>query len=76
MIQQMRVKEMAHHMTYYKAFRTLPPEQLARLLLCPNQTARRLNPIPCTQGKPEHTSCDQCIAAFLLTEVDPRDAAQ
>ena len=63
-------------MTYYKAFRTLPPDQLARLLLCPNQTARWLNPIPCTQGKPEHNSCDQCIAAFLLTEVDPRDAAQ
>ncbi len=64
-----------NHMTYYKAFRTLPPEQLARLLLCPNQTVRRINRIPCTRGTPEHISCDQCIAAFLLMEVDPRDHA-
>lgn len=69
-------KEEKNHMTYFEAFRTLPSDQLARLLLCPNQTARRYNPIPCTLKTPEHTSCDQCIAAFLLTEVDPRDAAQ
>ena len=68
-------KDEKNRMTYFEAFRTLPSDQLARLLLCPNQTARRSNPIPCTLKTPEHTSCDQCIAAFLMMEVDPRDNA-
>ena len=68
-------KDEKNRMTYFEAFRTLPSDQQARLLLCPNQTARRSNPIPCTLKTPEHTSCDQCIAAFLMTEVDPRDNA-
>lgn len=68
-------KDEKNRMTYFEAFRTLPSDQLARLLLCPNQTVRRINRIPCTRGTPGHISCDQCIAAFLMMEVDPRDNA-
>lgn len=60
-------------MTYYQAYLTLPPDQLARLLLCPNTTDRSKNPIPCTQGTPAHTTCDACIARFLQTEVPEDD---
>lgn len=68
-------KDEKNRMTYFEAFRTLPSDQLARLLLCPNQTVRRINRIPCTRRTPGHISCDQCIAAFLMMEVDPRDNA-
>ena len=56
-------------MTHIEWMRTLPPEQLARLLLCPNERLCRDDRIPCTQGTPKHTSCDACIAKFLQTEV-------
>ena len=56
-------------MTHIEWMRTLPPELLAKLLLCPNERLRRGDPIPCTRGTSEHTSCDECIAKFLQTEV-------
>lgn len=56
-------------MTYYDWARSLPAEDLAKLLDCPNRRLRFVTPIPCTQGKPEHDSCDQCIARFLNTDV-------
>lgn len=60
-------------MTYLEWIRTLPGEDMAKLMLCPNERLRRNDPIPCTRGKPEHISCDRCIAKFLQTEV-PEEA--
>lgn len=67
---------MKRKITYLEGFRTLPADQLARLLLCPNQTVRRNNLIPCTRGTPEHTSCDDCISKFLQTEVNENDSTR
>jgi hypothetical protein len=61
-------------MTHVEWMRTLPPEQLAKLLMCPNDKLRRADPIRCTRGTPEHTSCDECIAKFLQTELPAEPA--
>ena len=59
-------------MTHLQWIRSLPAEQVAKLLPCPNDRLRQEAPIPCTRGTPAHTSCDDCIAKFLMTEV-PED---
>ena len=56
-------------MTHIGWMRTLPPELLGKLLLCPIERLRHDDRISCTRGTPEHTSCDECIAKFLQTEV-------
>lgn len=61
------------HMSHLDWIRSLPPNLLAKLLPCPNDRLRRNDPIPCTRGTSEHTSCDDCITKFLQTEV-PTDA--
>lgn len=61
-------------MTYYQAISSQPPDQLARLLLCPNETVRRGQPIPCSRGTDGHTNCDDCITKFLQTEVSDAEA--
>lgn len=63
------VREGDTHMTHLAWTRTLSAEYLAKLMLCPNQRLRKDCKIPCTRGTPEHTSCDDCIAKFLQTEV-------
>lgn len=56
-------------MTHLEWARALPAEYLAKLMLCPNDRLRKGDKIPCTRGTPAHTSCDECIARFLQTEV-------
>ena len=51
-------------MTHLEWVRTLPGEDMAKLMLCPNERLRRNDPI---------ISCDRCIAKFLQTEV-PEEA--
>lgn len=56
-------------MTHIDWLRGLPPEDLAKLLDCPNNRLCRGHSIPCTRNTTAHDSCGGCIARFLRPEL-------